>query len=84
MECTFPPIEPFDSGMLDVGQGHRLYWERCGNPEGRPALYLHGAPAADPRRARGATSTPNFTRPSSSINVAAVAAGRSPAMSMPT
>ena len=44
MECTFPPIEPFDSGMLDVGQGHRLYWERCGNPEGRPALYLHGGP----------------------------------------
>ncbi len=46
MECRFPPIEPFDSGMLDVGQGHRVYWERCGNREGRPVLYLHGGPGS--------------------------------------
>ena len=38
----FPPIEPYDSGMLDVGDGHRVYWECCGNPNGKPALYLHG------------------------------------------
>jgi proline iminopeptidase len=42
----FPPIEPYASGMLDVGDGHQVYWECCGNPEGRPALYLHGGPGS--------------------------------------
>jgi proline iminopeptidase len=42
----FPAIEPYDSGMLDVGDGHQLYWECCGNPAGRPALYLHGGPGS--------------------------------------
>jgi len=46
MEKMFPPIEPHDSGMLDVGDGHRIYWECCGNPEGKPALYLHGGPGS--------------------------------------
>ena len=34
----FPEIEPYDSGMLDVGDGHLVYWETCGNPAGKPAL----------------------------------------------
>jgi proline iminopeptidase len=42
----FPAIEPYDSGMLDVGDGHRIYWECCGNPNGKPALYLHGGPGS--------------------------------------
>src|ERR1044072_1776882 len=42
----FPAIEPYDSGMLDVGDGHQLYWECCGNPAGKPALYLHGGPGS--------------------------------------
>jgi hypothetical protein len=42
----FPAIEPYDSGMLDVGDGHRVYWECCGNPAGKPALYLHGGPGS--------------------------------------
>jgi proline iminopeptidase len=42
----FPPIEPYASGMLDVGDGHQVYWECCGNPAGRPALYLHGGPGS--------------------------------------
>ena len=46
MPGQFPPIEPFDSGMLDVGDGHQIYWEACGNPEGKPALYLHGGPGS--------------------------------------
>src|SRR5688572_8965223 len=46
MPDRYPPIEPYDSGMLDVGEGHRVYWESCGNPEGRPALYVHGGPGA--------------------------------------
>ncbi|WP_173977730.1 prolyl aminopeptidase [Magnetospirillum sp. UT-4] len=40
----FPPIEPFASGMLPVGDGHQLYWEMSGNPRGRPALFVHGGP----------------------------------------
>jgi len=42
----FPPIEPFDHGLLDVGGGHRLYWEQSGNPAGVPAVFLHGGPGA--------------------------------------
>jgi len=40
----YPPIEPYESGMLDVGDGHRLYWELCGNPDGKPVVFLHGGP----------------------------------------
>ena len=40
----YPPIEPYASGMLDVGDGHSLYWERCGTPGGKPAVFLHGGP----------------------------------------
>jgi proline iminopeptidase len=40
----YPPIEPYETGMLDVGDGHRLYWELCGNPEGKPVVFLHGGP----------------------------------------
>jgi hypothetical protein len=42
----FPAIEPYDSGMLDAGDGHQVYWECCGNPAGRRALYLHGGPGS--------------------------------------
>lgn len=42
----YPPIEPYETGMLDVGDGHRLYWECCGNRDGKPALFLHGGPGA--------------------------------------
>ncbi|MFD1331957.1 prolyl aminopeptidase [Methylopila musalis] len=40
----YPPIEPYASGLLDVGDGHRVYWERCGTPGGLPAVFLHGGP----------------------------------------
>ena len=40
----YPPLTPHDSGWLDVGEGHSLYWEACGNPQGKPALFLHGGP----------------------------------------
>jgi proline iminopeptidase len=42
----FPPIEPYASGRLAVGPVHRLHWEQCGNPDGRPALFLHGGPGS--------------------------------------
>ncbi len=40
----YSEIEPYRSGMLDVGDGHRLYWELCGNPQGKPVVFLHGGP----------------------------------------
>src|SRR5690625_798665 len=46
MRTLYPSIEPYDSGMLDVGDGHRIYWELCGNPAGKPAVFLHGGPGA--------------------------------------
>jgi proline iminopeptidase len=42
----YPPIEPFETGMLDTGDGHQVYWERCGNPKGKPAVFLHGGPGS--------------------------------------
>ena len=39
-----PPIEPYDHGLLEVGDGHQVYWETCGNPDGKPAVVLHGGP----------------------------------------
>jgi len=44
MRTLYPPIEPFESGHLDVGDGHRVYWEISGNPTGKPAIFLHGGP----------------------------------------
>ena len=42
----YPPIEPYDSGMLDTGDGNFVYWEACGNPRGVPALMVHGGPGS--------------------------------------
>jgi len=58
----YPPIEPFATEMLDVGDGHQLYLEQAGNPRGKPVVFLHGGPGGglspnhrrffDPRRYR--------------------------------
>ncbi|MEU7580574.1 prolyl aminopeptidase [Streptomyces sp. NPDC041068] len=50
----YPDIEPYDHGMLDVGDGNHVYWEVCGNPLGKPAVVLHGGP--------GSGCTPFFRR----------------------
>jgi len=42
----FDPIEPYRTHILDVGDGHQLYVEECGNPEGLPAVFVHGGPGA--------------------------------------
>lgn len=44
--ALYPPIEPFQSGMLPVGPIHTLYWEQSGNPAGVPVVFLHGGPGA--------------------------------------
>ncbi|MCA9853226.1 MAG: prolyl aminopeptidase, partial [Dehalococcoidia bacterium] len=42
----YPLIEPYEHGWLDVGDGNSIYWEQCGNPDGRPAVVLHGGPGS--------------------------------------
>jgi proline iminopeptidase len=46
MAERYPPIEPYDHGMLEVGDGNLVYWEVCGNPAGKPALVVHGGPGS--------------------------------------
>ncbi len=46
MTRLYPEIEPYESGMLDVGDSQRVYWECCGNPAGKPAVVLHGGPGS--------------------------------------
>lgn len=41
-----PLTEPYRQGMLDVGDGQRVYWECCGSPDGQPAVVLHGGPGS--------------------------------------
>jgi proline iminopeptidase len=41
---SYPEIEPYEQGLLEVGDGHRLYWETCGDPDGKPVVFLHGGP----------------------------------------
>ena len=45
-EQLFPPIDPFDSGRLELDGGHVMYWEQSGNPKGVPVVFLHGGPGA--------------------------------------
>jgi proline iminopeptidase len=40
----YPPVDPFDQQMLDTGDGHSIYVEQCGNPDGIPVVVLHGGP----------------------------------------
>lgn len=44
VQYLYPPTDPYDQQMLDVGQGHRVYVEQCGNPDGVPVVVLHGGP----------------------------------------
>ena len=44
METLYAPIEPFRSGWLDVGDGHEIYFEESGNPDGKPCVFVHGGP----------------------------------------
>ena len=50
----YPAFEPYETGMLDVGDGHQLYWELSGNRDGKPAVFLHGGP--------GGASSPTHRR----------------------
>lgn len=53
----FPPIEPFNSGFMER-DGHQIYYEQCGNPNGKPAIFLHGGPGGG-----GSTNVRRFFNP---------------------
>jgi len=42
----YPEIQPYAHGFLNTEDGHQVYWELCGNPEGKPAIFLHGGPGS--------------------------------------
>ncbi len=44
VQYLYPPIDPFDQRVVDMGDGHRIYVEQCGNPNGIPVVILHGGP----------------------------------------
>jgi proline iminopeptidase len=44
MRTLYPEIEPYETGFLEVGDGQSVYWETCGNPAGKPVVFLHGGP----------------------------------------
>ena len=46
MRDRYPEIEPYDAGMLEVGDGHRVYWETSGDPDGKAAVVFHGGPGS--------------------------------------
>ncbi|MES2813633.1 MAG: prolyl aminopeptidase [Pseudomonadota bacterium] len=44
VEYLYPPIDPFDQRVIDMGDGHRVYVEQCGHPDGIPVIVFHGGP----------------------------------------
>ncbi len=46
LRTLYPAITPQRSGMLRVSATHEIYWEECGNPHGKPAVFVHGGPGA--------------------------------------
>jgi proline iminopeptidase len=58
----FPAIEPYDTGMLDVGDGQFIYWEVSGNPDGKPAVALHGGPGSGSTPGRRRSFNPDAYR----------------------
>ena len=59
VDPLYPPIEPYDAGMLDVGDGQLIHYEQCGNPAGKPAVFVHGGPGGG-----GGTDRRRFFDPS--------------------
>jgi hypothetical protein len=53
--APYPPIEPYAAGLLDTGDGNSIYWETSGNPDGAPALIVHGGPGSAFRDRGGLT-----------------------------
>ncbi len=46
MTDLYPEIEAYEHGYIEVGNGNSIYWETCGNPDGKPVVVLHGGPGS--------------------------------------
>jgi proline iminopeptidase len=62
MADPYPPTGPYDQGMLDVGEGNLVYWETRGNPDGKPALVVHGGPGSSCEGSTGRSFNPDRYR----------------------
>jgi len=58
----YPEIEPYRTGFLEVTDGHTLYWEESGNPQGKPILFLHGGPGGGTETYQRRFFNPDFYR----------------------
>ncbi len=61
-EAFYPPIEPYCRDLLDVGGGHRVYYEESGNPRGFPVIFVHGGPGSQSRPVHRRFFDPDFYR----------------------
>jgi proline iminopeptidase len=62
MATPYPPTEPHDHGMLDVGDGNLVYWETRGDPNGKPAAIVHGGPGSGLEGSKGRSFDPDRYR----------------------
>jgi len=58
----YPATRPCAQGMLDVGDGNQVHWEACGNPDGKPAVIVHGGPGSGCQPGQGRTFDPGRYR----------------------
>jgi len=58
----FPPLDPYNTGFLDLEAPHRMYYEECGNPQGMPVVFLHGGPGAGASAVHRQFFDPSFYR----------------------
>lgn len=79
----YPEIEPYRHGMLEVGDGNLVYWEECGNPDGKPAVVLHGGPGSGCTPGARHMFDPDSYRSCCSTNADAGEAGHTPATRAP-
>jgi proline iminopeptidase len=61
-DALFPPLEPYASGWLEAGDGHRVWYEQCGNAEGAPVVFLHGGPGSSVNPGHRRFFDPSFYR----------------------
>jgi proline iminopeptidase len=61
-EVSYPPLEPYHRDFLDVGGGHRIYFEESGNPHGFPVIFVHGGPGSHTRPAHRRFFDPDLYR----------------------
>ena len=61
-DVFYPPVEPYRRDLLNVGAGHRIYFEESGNPHGFPVLFVHGGPGSQSRPAHRRFFDPDFYR----------------------